>query len=856
MSSDAISNTVIRTLERPNPVLFLGAGVGVRAGYPDWHDYMAILAKVCETWGDEASATLIRTRASRGKYPEAATVYKTCDVIPTGERWKNLALPFTGNLSDDEKDRLIPLVSLPFSAVITTNYDHSLHQACVKKGRWFLPIELNDETIHGTTFQQDFFIARIHGRADVPQSMVLSTDDYSNLRSNSAYEDFVLDILRSRTCLFVGFSFYDPAVHEVIQLYKDRAGPVFRSLHAAIIPTSSPDLAAELRSANIEVTSYDPDNGHATLWSGIRQAFEVTRIQNATPKAVCAPIAGLQRFMAFAYAQAKMPGGRRRGAAEVVEDGIVASLLEEQTHDNCDIESIAHALKPVLRLDDEDAMTVANRSIERLDSRRQVYRDGRYIRLRKPTQSPLDKDLNELANGVSDRVLVRHGIRLDTQESTAAKTVLEGCLLSRAWDLAAHYAGTATGFGQDVRSVVSDLIQRDIANGHIRPSTAAALESAICDLLHHPESGQAQLLARLGRAAFGLQLVLSTPRQVLFQRFALPQQLYLDANVIMPAITPGHPLQPTYRKALQRLVEAGKNAGSRVQLVVEEQFLNEIVNHRAIAVEAVQRLGLERADTLNRHIALRGPMYTNVFIGAFASVADESEDDSFANFLSEVAPYESEEQLAAHLKSIGIQTNSTAGSFDEVFGNLLGAYEDAAKGEVARRKDKILIKHEAQQLSRLAADDANGIRSVFVTADERLRRLLRRYPLLRRFAGMTMTRLGLVAMVDVMVGLDADPRSLVRLVWATPHTDEQATLLEYFTRVGLSKYDEGTAVEMQEAARRVADEMGKEMEARKISVLDNANLDDAAEANDLLEQYEENFFRYWREAIERRERQR
>ena len=106
-----------------------------------------------------------------------------------------------------------------------------------------------------------------------------------------------------------------------------------------------------------------------------------------------------------------------------------------------------------------------------------------------------------------------------------------------------------------------------------------------------------------------------------------------------------------------------------------------------------------------------------------------------------------------------------------------------------------------------------------------------------------------------MVGLDADPRSLVRLIWATPHSEEQASLLEYFTHLGLRNYEEGTAVEMQEATRRVAEEIAMEARGKKIRLLDAQNLEEVAEVNGLLGRYEDNFFRYWREAIDHRERQ-
>ena len=856
MSTTSLYTALRRALERRNPTLFLGAGVGVRVGYPAWPDYLDSLATAAETWNDPASATLIRQRVLREKYPEAATVYKTCDVIPRGERWKLLAQPFTRALTESQTNLLVPLITLPVSAIITTNYDHSLHRAAVKKGRWFLPVEINDDTLRGAAFQREFFIARIHGRADVPQSMVVATEDYSDLRRNREYEDFLLEILRSRSCLFAGFSFLDPAIQEVLRLYKDRAGPVFPSLHSAIIPAPAMSLAQELRTLNIEVVTYEPDDRHSALWRAIRMASESRAGQKGKERVVAAPTTGLQRFMAFAYAQIGLRNGDNLGAAEVVQDGILISLLEDQQDNGADLASVADALRGVLRLSTDDALTVASRSIARLVARGQVVRVDDRLGLQEVPRSPLDDDLDVLTAAIADRVRVRHGIRLSGGVVTRSRAVLESCLLARAWDLAAHYAGAPTGFGSDVRSVIRDLTTREFSGGKVRAAVRGAIADAIADLLHHPEDKQAKLLARLGRAAFGLQLVLSTPRQVLFQQFALPQRLYLDANVVMPAITHGHPLHGIYSEAIQRLAHAARSAGGRVEIVVEEQFLNEIVAHRSLAIEAVERLNLEDDDDLRRHIALRGPLYSNVFVAAFASqVKASAGESSFADFLARVAPYDSTDKLAAHLNSVGIGTEPAEGAVDEIFGNLLGAYEETARDAFVRGKEKILIKDEAQQLAQLAQDEERGVRSVFVTADERLRRLLHRFPKLRRFAGLTMTRLGLVALVDVMVGLDADPRSLVRLVWATPHNEEQASLLEYFTHLGLRNYEEGTAVEMQEAARRVAEELAREATEKKIGLLDAQSLEEVAEVNGLLSRYEDNFFRYWREAIEHRERQ-
>ena len=853
-----ISRAILDALDRENPILFLGAGVGVRVGYPTWATYLEYLATECEKWDDHDAALLIRSRVSRGSLPTAASVYKTCDMIPAGERLTGLAAPFQGELPETMKARLVPLVALPFTAIVTTNYDHSIQQACVKRGRWALPVELNDGTLRGATLQRDFFLARIHGRADAPESMVVSDEDYRNLRGNDAYIDFLLDLLRTRSCCFVGFSFLDPAIQEVLALYEERVTPNFNSLHCALIPKESDDLATRLLAVNIQAIVYDSADEHAALWRGIRHALDAT--QRPRVARVRAPVAGLQRFMAFAYAQVRLKDGERQGASQIVEDGIVLSLLSDSPSSRRDPTEMAHALRPILRLTDEEALAVLSRATERLVARKQISRiDGQFA-LSVTVPSLLDRDLKTLASAVEDRVLVRDGVRLQPTEVEAVGKVLESCLLTRAWDLAAHYAGATTGFGGDVGAVVHDLVQRQVTERHMRPAVGPAVERGVADLLHYPEDAHAGLLGRLSRAAFGLQLVLSTPRQVLFQQFALPQRLYLDANVVMPAITSGHPLQITYAGALRQLSETAASAGGRLQIIVGEQFLNEVVAHRRIAVDIVRELDLQAPKELDRQIALHGSLNVNVFVAAFATHVRETGDaPQFGKFLEDVAPYETEGDLAAHLRGMGIAAEALYGgtgngqSADEIFADLLSIYEKADKDGIVRGKEKILVRHEAQQLARLALDEHTGLRSVFVTADERLRRVLRRVEKLRRFAGMTMARLGLVALVDVMVGLDTDDRSLVRLMWASTHTSEQTALLDYFVRMGLLRYEEGAAVEMQEAARKVAAELSSEAEKKKVELL-NTSLDQVVGARDLLERYEDRFFKYWREAIDRRER--
>jgi hypothetical protein len=439
-----------------------------------------------------------------------------------------------------------------------------------------------------------------------------------------------------------------------------------------------------------------------------------------------------------------------------------------------------------------------------------------------------------------------------SEDIQAAKAVLESVFLARAWDLAAHYAGSATGWGADLRGVVDQLVSDQSRRNRL--ASPGGLREAILDLLDKPSDGESALLAAIGRAAFGIQLVISSPRQALIQRFALPQRIYLDASVLMPAIVPGHPLRSAYVGTLRRLSEAGAASGVTTSVVVGKQFLNEIVVHRRKAIDVVEQQALEASGRLARHIQFYGATNTNVFIGAWAShVGRQGAPISFQDFLSKHAPYETEEALGEYLSESMSLTVLGMRALDEyatVFSNILGWLSVGYAGT----KASVLVEHEAQQLTQLQRDLKMGVRSVFVTSDNHLRRILQQAPELRVLAGMTVSHLGLVALVDVLVGLDVDTRSLARLMWAAPYQgEEDQVFFEYFVQRGLREYAEGMAMEMQDVAHRVAAHAGEEARRGGVNLFGEDPRDVAATAK-LLDRYEEQFFQSWREAVDRRER--
>ncbi len=104
--------------------LFAGAGVGQKAGLPTWKRYLKHLATVASKYEPETE-TLMRKRIDSGLFLNAAELFKKCPEIPKGEIFKALAAPFEKYSAEE----LQALMVLPFSAVVTTNYDRSIHDA-------------------------------------------------------------------------------------------------------------------------------------------------------------------------------------------------------------------------------------------------------------------------------------------------------------------------------------------------------------------------------------------------------------------------------------------------------------------------------------------------------------------------------------------------------------------------------------------------------------------------------------------------------------------------------------------------------------------------------------------------------
>ena len=95
---------------------------------------------------------------------------------------------------------------------------------------------MDDPTLTAAPFNSHCYIARIHGRVEVPQSMRLSERHFESLDRNTHYLDFLSHLFTRARLLFVGFSFLDPAIRQVFEMVHKKVGKYHDGRHLALLP--------------------------------------------------------------------------------------------------------------------------------------------------------------------------------------------------------------------------------------------------------------------------------------------------------------------------------------------------------------------------------------------------------------------------------------------------------------------------------------------------------------------------------------------------------------------------------------------------------------------------------------------
>ncbi len=808
-----LGSALVGILQAGSTTLFAGAGVSARAGLPVWSSYLELLAQVVEP-KEHLIAELIRKRISEGSYLLAAHYYKTSTEIPKGERYAKLAEPFRSGKYDPRP--LQALTALPFASVVTTNYDRALHDAyAATHGKSPLHVELDDSTLDSAFFNREFFIARIHGKAEAPEGMVLDADDYERLYKNNSYNDFLHSLFTQRQCVFIGFSFDDPAISRILQFISER-GISAHKKHYAFVPKDGGRLIERMSAQNVEVLRYDDRNGHEVVWNGFNHALATLQASVSVSPQLPSTFATAKRLLAVCFARAA--AGDDSPLRTIVVQGILISEIDSGT---TRVEDLPRRLQQYMSLSNDEAIGLTSSALDSLVQKKLCLVDGDdVVAVDKMADFFSVSPAPKLAKAIIDRLMVRDQYDVKPDIRSALERIIEEVLVQRGFDLGAEFAGAKLSSDLDPSATILKAIERHLPNH--RQDRKSQIAAAFVDLIRRPTTGEEALLAEVGRISIGIEMVLQAGRATMYQT-SLPDMVYLDASVVLPAIAPGHPYQRAYVQALSRLQDALDTEGKTATVFIADVFLNEIVTHRKNAIAIVADFGLEDRDVLRKRIQYYGADNVNVFVGAYSSWIAERHSGGFGDFLASEAPYETEDQLAEFLKAKGIRVASTRArtpsdiqAYERMKDRLLDGYDRAEVGyEDADRKALILKKHEASQVVLLVNAIREGRRAVLVTADKQLRRVTTGLGI-RELRDALISHRNLVQLVDLLVGVPFEPSSLARLLWTVRIADDSASIRDYLITRALPQYDAALSLKMGDLLDRIVDRVVREAKLENV----------------------------------------
>ena len=830
-----------------DPILFAGAGVSAKAGIPVWGDYLEGLAQVARPHAPYTYHQMM-IEIGRKNYPLAATYYLLCADLRDAEKFKAIKDP----LLTYNSATIAALARLPFKAYVTTNYDRALHDVYAsKRGKAALEVHRGDPTLKEVLFTTDFYVARIHGRSEVPYSIVLSKEHFADLVSDQSYIDFLAHVFTRRQVLFVGFSFLDPAVQHVLSVVQKNVGRLHDGAHLALLPKDADSqFIAQLESNNISKAFYDPQSGHKELW----ECIDTVNITGPEATKVAAkesePFLAAKQYLASCYVRSRL-GDRLTPLREAVIEGMVASAIQSSAGgiSRDDLNQFLHRELSVAPNQAAELVEGALRNLlrEKLCQFTEG-RNGRVVTWAGKEDHSYESAIAALTKGVIDRFIVREKGSDSSENRKCVDAFIRKLVLGRGWDLGAAFAANQAPDNVDVYGIMETVREfGELSNRKNMRGLARAADA----MIRNPEPNESAVLAELGRVSFGLEIVLQAPHDTLFHRLTLPERLYLDANVLMPALVTGHPFQEAYGSAIKRLKESARSAGKDMRVCVYDGFLNEVVSHKRLAEEELRYLDNNAREQLGREAMFSGSQNMNVFVGAYANLLIRDPTLTFAAFLSTHAPFSNESQLKTWLSKQGIEVFSQQQMLqdDVVYPDVLHHLEMAYADEVVKkRKMAILISHDAVQLSALHRDIDKGQRSLLISADRTLRTKIGTGAF-ADLANIIVSPLGLTQLIDLLLGGAPESRALGSMMWFSKSSEATSHVRNYLVDLALKKYQEALSMEMHRVIDDIAEDVAAAAEKEGISIPPHQR--DKRKLWRLLEQFEDKFYANMRELIDK-----
>jgi hypothetical protein len=272
-----IPNALIEQIKTSRCVLWCGAGLSVSFGLPTWKLLIFRMVQACAENGlSNTELEELNKLQDSGYLDDVADFCRgSLGEQEYRELLRRIFEPV--NISSTLHQKLL---KIPFSAILTTNYDKLIEHAIATRDFKIPPVFTNHDapTLWLRLARNEFFILKIHGDIERPETIVLSSKDYTaHIFGNRPFIQFLQLLLTAKSVLFIGTSFTEPYILRLLEETSFLTAGV-GAQHFALLPCVGPIRSRLLRDRySVNVINYDLVNGdgHAVA---IQNLFEeITR---------------------------------------------------------------------------------------------------------------------------------------------------------------------------------------------------------------------------------------------------------------------------------------------------------------------------------------------------------------------------------------------------------------------------------------------------------------------------------------------------------------------------------------------------------------------------------------------------
>ncbi|QWI73168.1 SIR2 family protein (plasmid) [Bacillus mycoides] len=239
-------------------VPFLGSGVSIPLGLPDWKGLIWGMKEKLSAKNDQDYFENLIHRGDFLGSLEMMLNYST--TLNTGDRIKayiseKINADFKSNV-DESQHNIRDIMNLTSDFVLTTNYDNALS---VYRQEYSTPSTIKDiEELQELFGKNQKKVIHFHGMVDKRSTMIVTRDDYEELYAYQKTKDLLNGIMAGKSLIFIGFSFQDEYFNDLYMKIRGSIG----GEHFIIIPNLHPQenrllSARGLRPIGIKVPKED-----------------------------------------------------------------------------------------------------------------------------------------------------------------------------------------------------------------------------------------------------------------------------------------------------------------------------------------------------------------------------------------------------------------------------------------------------------------------------------------------------------------------------------------------------------------------------------------------------------------------